>query len=443
MKIIYPVLIQIFLISSFLGADEIKKWAHDSSDLKPDPSVTFGTLDNGLRYAIMPNSEPPNRISMRLFVDAGSLMENEEQQGLAHFIEHMAFNGTKNFPAGEMVEYFQRLGMSFGGDTNAHTSFKETVYKLELPKPELDMVDQGMLLFRDYADGMLMSQEEIEKERGVILSELITRDSAEWRTQKEAYKFALPDSLISKRFPIGTKEVIKGAGRTQFISYYKKWYTPDRMAIIVVGDVESDKIVEVIKKHFSSIKAPKVPLNDPELGSITTGRGIITKTHYEKEASETSVSIEVVKPHSWEPDDSSKNIKNLNLMIANSIINNRISEITKKEGALITGGGSYAQEFMNFAKFASIYVTCEPDKWEGALSVAEQEIRRVISHGFNDAEFKEVKANLLNAYEQANRSSGSRKSRSLADSLTRSISMGRVFSSPKQDLDWVKKTSKP
>lgn len=442
MKIIYPVLIQIFLISSFLGADEIKKWAHDSSDLKPDPSVTFGTLDNGLRYAIMPNSEPPNRISMRLFVDAGSLMENEEQQGLAHFIEHMAFNGTKNFPAGEMVEYFQRLGMSFGGDTNAHTSFKETVYKLELPKPELDMVDQGMLLFRDYADGMLMSQEEIEKERGVILSELITRDSAEWRTQKEAYKFALPDSLISKRFPIGTKEVIKGAGRTQFISYYKKWYTPDRMAIIVVGDVESDKIVEVIKKHFSSIKAPKVPLNDPELGSITTGRGIITKTHYEKEASETSVSIEVVKPHSWEPDDSSKNIKNLNLMIANSIINNRISEITKKEGALITGGGSYAQEFMNFAKFASIYVTCEPDKWEGALSVAEQEIRRVISHGFNDAEFKEVKANLLNAYEQANRSSGSRKSRSLADSLTRSISMGRVFSSPKQDLDWVKKNIK-
>jgi zinc protease len=115
-----------------------------------------------MRYAIMPNSEPPKRISMRLFVDAGSLMESEEQQGLAHFIEHMAFNGTKNFPAGEMVEYFQRLGMSFGGDTNAHTSFKETVYKLELPKPEKDMIDGGMLLFRDYADGMLMSNEEIE-----------------------------------------------------------------------------------------------------------------------------------------------------------------------------------------------------------------------------------------------------------------------------------------
>ena len=113
MKIIYLLLIHFLLISSFVGADELKKWAHDSSDLKPDPSVTFGALDNGLRYAIMPNNEPPNRISMRLFVDAGSLMENEEQQGLAHFIEHMAFNGTKNFPAGEMVEYFQRLGDVF------------------------------------------------------------------------------------------------------------------------------------------------------------------------------------------------------------------------------------------------------------------------------------------------------------------------------------------
>ena len=197
MKKINLLLIQICFLITFVSGENSNKWAHNTSDLKPDPSVTFGVLKNGIRYAIMPNSEPPKRISMRLFVDAGSLMESKEQQGLAHFIEHMAFNGTKNFPAGEMVEYFQRLGMSFGGDTNAHTSFKETVYKLELPKPEKDMIDRGMLLFRDYADGMLMSNEEIEKERGVILSELITRDSAEWRTQKEAYKFALPDSLIS------------------------------------------------------------------------------------------------------------------------------------------------------------------------------------------------------------------------------------------------------
>ena len=439
MKKINLLLIQFCFLITLVSGENSNKWAHNTSDLKPDPSVTFGVLKNGIRYAIMPNSEPPKRISMRLFVDAGSLMESEEQQGLAHFIEHMAFNGTKNFPAGEMVEYFQRLGMSFGGDTNAHTSFKETVYKLELPKPEKDMIDRGMLLFRDYADGMLMSNEEIEKERGVILSELITRDSAEWRTQKEAYKFALPDSLISKRFPIGTKKVIKGAGRLQFMNFYNKWYTPDRMAIVVVGDVVPETVISIIKKHFSAMKSPKVLNADPNLGKITVGRGVITKTHYEKEASETNVSIEVVNPYSWEPDDTNKNIKSLKLLIANSVINNRISEITKKKGTVITGGGSYAQDFLDFAKFASIYVTCEPENWEGALSVAEQEIRRALSYGFNESEFNEVKANFLNAYEQANRSSSSRKSRSLADSLTRSISMKKVFSSPEQDLNWITK----
>jgi len=429
----------LFLVAQVATAKEQNQWAHDTSDIAPDPAVTFGALKNGLRYAVMPHTEPPERISMRLYVDAGSLMENEDQQGLAHFIEHMAFNGTKNFPAGEMVEYFQRLGMSFGGDTNAHTSFKETVYKLELPKPEENLIKRAMLLFRDYADGMLMSETEIEKERGVILSELITRDSAEWRTQKEAYKFALPDSLISKRFPIGTKQVIKGAGRKTFMDFYDTWYTPDRMCIVVVGAVKADKIVEMIEENFSSMATQKSPLSDPNLGKITVGRGVITKTHYEKEATETNVSIEVVKPYSWEPDDTKKNIRNLKLFIANHIMGNRISELAKKKDALITGGGSYAQDFLDFAQFASMYVTCDPENWEGALHVAEQEIRRALTYGFNRNEFEEVSATLRNAYEQALRSSVSRKSRGLADALTRSISGRKVFTSPKQDMEWLNK----
>ncbi|NQZ55758.1 MAG: insulinase family protein, partial [Candidatus Nitrosopelagicus sp.] len=431
------VLLHVLFIAQLSIARGQANWAHDTSDITPDPAVTFGVLENGLRYAVMPHAEPPERISMRLYVDAGSLMETVEQQGLAHFIEHMAFNGTKNFPAGEMVEYFQRLGMSFGGDTNAHTSFKETVYKLELPKPEENLIKRAMLLFRDYADGMIMSGKEIEKERGVILSELITRDSAEWRTQKEAYKFALPDSLISKRFPIGTKKVIKGAGRKTFMDFYKTWYTPDRMSIVVVGAVKTDSIIAMIEKNFSSMPSQKSSLRDPNLGKITVGRGVVTKTHYEKEATETNVSIEVVKPYSWEPDDTKKNVRNLKLFIANHIIDNRISELAKKKQAVITGGGSYAQDFLDFAKFASVYVTCEPENWEGALYVAEQEIRRALTYGFNKNEFEEVSATLRNAYEQALRSSVSRKSRSLADALTRSISGEKVFTSPKQDMDWL------
>ena len=419
-----------------LPAGEQGAWAHDASDLKPDPSVAFGVLDNGIRYVIMPNAEPPKRLSMRLYVDAGSLMETDEQQGLAHFIEHMAFNGTKNFPAGEMVEYFQRLGMSFGGDTNAHTSFKETVYKLELPKPEEALIKRSLLLLRDYADGMLMSEPEINKERGVILSELLTRDSAEWRTQKVAYKFALPDCLISKRFPIGTKKVINEAGRGVFMDFYKTWYTPDRMAVVITGAVEADKMLPLIKEQFASMKRVPVPREDPHLGKITAGRGVIAKTHYEKEATETNVSIEVVSPYKWQPDNSEKRVRDMSLQIASSVIGNRLSERVKKKAAVITGGGSYAQDFMDVVRFSSIYVTCEPGNWEGALAVAEQEIRKALRHGFTRAEFDEVVANMRNGYEQAVRSAVSRKSRGLADRLVSSISRGKVFSSPGQTLEW-------
>ena len=419
-----------------LSAQDSGVWAHDSSDLKPDPAITFGVLDNGFRYAIMPNPEPPKRLSLRLYVDAGSLMETDEQQGLAHFIEHMAFNGTKNFPAGEMVEYFQRLGMSFGGDTNAHTSFKETVYKLELPKPDDALIKRSLLLLRDYADGMLMSATELDKERGVILSEMLTRDSAQWRTQKVAYKFALPDSLISKRFPIGIKEVINGAEREVFMDFYRKWYTPERMALVITGAADPEKLLPLIRSQFSGMKRSVTPSPDPHLGKITTGRGVIAKAHYEKEATETSVSIEVVSPYKWEPDSSKKRIQDMSLRIASSIINNRLSELAKKEGAVITGGGAYMQDFMDFVRFASIYVTCEPNNWESSLAVAEQEIRRALMHGFSRAEFDEVVANMRNGYEQSVRSAGSRKSRGLADMLVSSISRGRVFSSPEQSLEW-------
>jgi zinc protease len=425
-----------FLLASPLSAQQADVWAHDTSDLQPDPSVTFGVLGNGLRYAIMPNTEPPNRLSMRLYVDAGSLMETDDQQGLAHFIEHMAFNGTNNFPAGKMVEYFQRLGMSFGGDTNAHTSFKETVYKLELPKPEEALIKRSMVLLRDYADGMLMSESEIKKERGVILSELLTRDSAEWRTQKVAYKFALPDCLISKRFPIGTKKVIKSAGRGAFMDFYKAWYTPDRMAVVITGAVEVDKILPLIKEQFGSMNRLPVPRADPDLGTITTGRGVITKTHYEKEATETNVSIEVVRPYKWQPDNSEKRIREMALRVASGIIDNRLSERVKKKGAVITGGGSYAQDFMDFVQFSSIYVTCEPGNWDGALAVAEQEIRRALTHGFTRAEFNEVVANIRNGFEQSVRSATSRKSRGIADVIVSSISRGKVFLSPRQALAW-------
>jgi zinc protease len=178
-------------------------WPQAASDLTADPAAQFGQLPNGLRYVVLPNQEPPGRASIRLYMDVGSLMEADDQQGMAHFLEHMAFNGSRNFPSGEMVEYFQRLGMAFGADTNAHTSFEETVYKLELPKVEEPLLVDAMKLFRDYLDGMDLKASEIDRERGIILSEKLSRDSIDYRTMIEGYRFALPKSILPNRLPIG------------------------------------------------------------------------------------------------------------------------------------------------------------------------------------------------------------------------------------------------
>ena len=151
-------LLSLLLVSPLAG-----QWPQEGSDLKPDPKAVFGRLDNGLRYVVLPHDEPPGRASLRIYMDVGSLMEADDQQGMAHFLEHMAFNGSRHFPGGEMVEYFQRLGMGFGADTNAHTSFKETVYKLELPRVDEKMFTEAFELFRDDLDGMLLGQEPLPR----------------------------------------------------------------------------------------------------------------------------------------------------------------------------------------------------------------------------------------------------------------------------------------
>ena len=441
MKKILSTLFLVTSISLCQAQDAQKKtdvaWGHDQSDLKPDPQVTFGKLGNGMRYVVMPNPEPPGRISLRLYVDAGSLMETEEQRGLAHFIEHMAFNGTKNFPGGKMVEYFQRLGMSFGGDTNAHTSFKETVYKLELPKPDEKMLREGMQLFRDYADGMLLTQKEIESERGVILSEKLTRDSPESRTMEVAFDFILPESIISKRLPIGTKEVIKGADRDRFVEFYNKWYTSDRMILVAVGDVDPEKVVPLIEEYFSSMKTPSPAVPDPDLGKVTPGRGVVAKVHYEREASSTDIGIETVIPWKHEPDTSAARLADLRLGTANWIIGRRFQQMAKEEGAPFMNGSAYEMAFLDFVRFGGISITCKPENWEGALTVAEQELRRALEFGFTEAEIKEANADTLASYKDDAEGASTRLSRDLADLLADEAATMVVSTNPVQDLAWV------
>lgn len=410
----------------------------EDSDIQPDPAVTWGVLDNGLRYAIFPNSEPPNRVSMRLYVDAGSLMENDDQQGLAHFLEHMAFNGTTNFPAGEMVEYFQRLGMGFGNHTNAHTSFNETVYKLELPNAEAEMIDEGMGLLRDYADGMLLLPDEIEDERGIIISEKRTRDSVSWRIFVEQIKFAFPEHRISTRLPIGIEEVINNAPRERFVEFYENWYTANRMAIIVVGDIEPKETEKVIREHFESMEArEKRP--DPKMGNIAK-REFDVHYHYEKEAGETSVSIEALKTRILPPDNKERRLEDLQRMVAARMVNRRLERLAKEEGSPISSATMHAGDFydLGFALYSSIDADCKPEDWKEALTLIEQELRRALEHGFTNSELAETKAVIGRLYEEAAKQMGTRKSRDLANEIGRRIGARRIFTSPADDLPRVR-----
>ncbi|MEO0413342.1 MAG: insulinase family protein [Verrucomicrobiota bacterium] len=411
--------------------------AHENSDIPTDSAVTWGLLDNGLRYAILPNVEPPERISLRLYVEAGSLMENDDQQGLAHFLEHMAFNGTTNFPPGSMVEYFQRLGMGFGNHTNAHTSFNETVYKLELPGNSDDLLDEAFKLLRDYADGMLLTDKEIDSERGIIISEKRSRDSVRWRTFVEQMKFAFPDHKISRRMPIGTQEVIEEAKRDRFVDFYSDWYTPNRMVLVAVGDTTVEKIESYVDKYFKNLPAREKKA-DPELGKLSN-RGFATHHHFEEEAGETSISIETLRERISPPDNQARRAEDLKLTLATRMLSRRLERIAKDPASAISSSTTHAGDFfdLGFAQYGSIDADCKPSDWEKALATVEQELRRVLEHGFTTSELTEIKATLLNSYENAAEQMDTRKSQSLASSIVSHIGSRRIFTNPKEDLPRV------
>jgi zinc protease len=423
------------LLALLIVTSASAQWPQAASDLKTDPKAQFGTLENGLRYVIMPHDEPPGRASIRLYMDVGSLMEQDDQQGMAHYLEHMAFNGSRHFKGGEMVEYFQRLGMGFGADTNAHTSFKETVYMLELPKVESKFITEGMQLFRDYLDGMLLGEAEIDKERGIILSEKLSRDSIEYRTMIEGYKFGLPESILPHRLPIGQEQTIKTMKRPRFVDFYEGYYTPKRATIVAVGDFKDTAAVKAeIEKHFTEAKPKGVQLKDPNLGKIPTGYGIIAKLHTEMEAQSLTLSVEIPRPALNRPDNAESRREILIRDLADMMLNQRLSKLAKAEGAPVLSAESYSYEYLEFVSINGIQAQCDPKNWQAALTLLETELRRAIEHGFTDAEFEEAKATVLKGAKLRADQADSRKSRDLASGIVSILASKKVFTHPADDL---------
>ena len=227
------------------------------AELMPvDPEVVVGTLPNGLRYYVRANGKPGRRAELRLVVKAGSVLEDDDQKGLAHFVEHMEFEGTRNFPKQGIVDFLTSLGLSIGADANAATSYDDTQYTLGVPTDVPGVLDRALLVLEDWAQGATFDQAGIDRERAIVLAEWRMRLGAGERTQDKIRRAQLEGSRYADRLPIGDPNVIERAQREQLTRFYRDWYRPDLMAVIVVGDVDRDAVVAMIKSHFSSLTSP-------------------------------------------------------------------------------------------------------------------------------------------------------------------------------------------
>lgn len=275
-------LLLLFVISLILSGIRAQAKSATGKPLPLNKEVRYGILSNGLTYYIQHNNKPENRVELRLAVNAGSNQEEETQKGLAHFVEHMAFNGTKHFSKNELVDYLESIGTKFGTHLNAYTSFDETVYMLQLPTDKKEMLDKGLTVLEDWANGLSFDTTEINKERGVVLSEWRNGLGANKRMMDNYLPVVYHQSRYAERLPIGDTAVLLHAPYERLSSFYNSWYRPDLMAVIVVGDIDVGEMERQIMKRFGGIQNPtaekkkeiyRLPEHSKTLVSVCTGPG--------------------------------------------------------------------------------------------------------------------------------------------------------------------------
>ena len=260
-----------------------------------DPEISIGKFANGMRYYIRRNKKPEKRAELRLVVKTGSILEDDDQQGMAHLVEHMAFNGTKHFPKNEIISFMESLGMRFGADVNAYTSFDETVYMLTVPTDKPEMMDRALLILEDWAHNLSFDPTEVEKERGVVMEEWRLGRGAGMRMLNKIFPVLLNGSRYADRLPIGKPEIIQGGKQERLKQFYADWYRPDLMAVIAVGDFDKAAIEKMITTHFASIPAANKP-KPRSIYDIPDHAATTYAIATDKEANTTSVEVDTLLP---------------------------------------------------------------------------------------------------------------------------------------------------
>ena len=408
-------------------------WAWQKSDLPVDPTFKFGKLPNGMRYIIRPNATPKAQAQVRLYVNAGSISETDAEQGYAHFIEHMAFNGSTHVPEGEMVKLLERKGLAFGADTNASTSFDLTLYQLDLPRNDPDLLDTALMLMRETSSELSFNQGAIDRERGVVLSEKRVRDTFSYRDFHDAWQFLYPQAKFAARFPIGTTETLDAANSQNLKAFWSRAYTPGNVTLIVVGDFDPALVEAKIRQHFSDWKpAPTQP--EPKAGPVDFARKGLTEVYVDPALSE-GVTVAVNGPWLDEPDTIANRKLKLLRQIGYGIVNRRLERLAHGDNPPFRDANFSTENLFKTVRTTSLSIDTGNGEWRRGLDAAAAEYRRAMKFGFTKPEVAEQVANIRTSLENTAAAADTLNNSTYTNEAINLLHDDQVPTTPQSQLD--------
>lgn len=400
------------------GAARTAPWNSDTSDLEADSRIVYGILPNGLRYAIRRNDRPQNQVLIRLVFDFGSAAEADDEQGLAHFIEHMAFNGSSNVPEGEMVRMLERLGLSFGADTNASTGYTRTQYRLDLPKADPDLIRQSLFLMRETASEVTFDPKAVDRERGVVIAEMRDRENAGFQRNRAANNLLYPNSFYSTRYPIGKLNVLQNASAERMKALYRRWYVPDRARLVIVGPVDPAAIEKEVVRQFASWQGSGKALGEIDRCTFDNDRPAGADIFVHPETTE-GLNVEQIVADKPRPDTFYRALLDVRMQIAGAVLSDRISRKRRKEDIPLLGTGlSFQAGFCDQHARIGMSISGKDGSWKSVLPISEQIVRQAATYGFSEQEIAEQLRRFDAAFDNAVASEATTSSNVFAAELT-------------------------
>lgn len=401
--------------------------------LPAHPEVVTGTLENGLTYMVKRHSNPPGKVYLNLHIASGSTNETEQQRGIAHYLEHMAFNGSANFAPGTLIPAFEHMGLTFGRHQNASTSFDATNYILDLPKTDAETIGKGLLFFADVAGRLSLLDNEIEEERQIILEEKRARLSAEQRIFDQMLPAMLPGSLVSRRLPIGVEETILGVKRQDFVDYYAKWYVPANMTLIVVGDADPAMIVDLIRKNFAELrKAPRPTPQSPGVAPSSAQRAIVAT-----DAELTRGSVQMMILSDREPP--SRSVGDLRDDLTDTIgswaFGRRVRAKVDAGAMKFRGASASVTDYLSAARMASVDAIGEPQDWRAMIRDLAAELQRARQFGFSEREVEDARKELLSGAANNAKRESTFPSSGVARQMVRAVNRSEPFVGAAQNAE--------